>query len=124
MAGSCYFDLRPVLSNGQWIAGHYSEAGDIWLGGNGQSLSDIIRQINDFTSQYQELIIINLSHTLDTDNDYKDLSQTQWNALFTTLKGINNRRIVSNPGSTDFSNSRLGDFITDRASVFINYQAG
>jgi hypothetical protein len=119
MAGSRYFDLRPVLSNGQWVAGHYSQVGDIWLGGNGQSLADIIRQVNDFTTQYQELIIINLSHTLDTDNDYKDLSQAQWHALFTTLSGISNRHVASNSGSTDFSNARLGDFITDRASVFI-----
>jgi hypothetical protein len=119
MAGSRYFDLRPVLSNGQWVAGHYSQVGDIWLGGNGQPLADIIRQINDFTAQYQELIIINLSHTLDTDNKYKDLSQAQWNALFSTLKGINNRYTVPNPSTTDFSNKKLGDFITDRASVFI-----
>jgi hypothetical protein len=121
MAGSRFFDLRPVLSNGEWVAGHYSQVGDgdLWLGGNGQSIKDIIRQINDFTSQYQELIIINLSHTLDTDNKYADLTQTQWNALFTTLKGVNNRHIVPNPGTTDFSNTRLGDFITDRASVFI-----
>jgi hypothetical protein len=119
MHGSRYFDLRPVISNGQWVAGHYSEIADVWLGGNGQSISDIIKQVNDFTATYKELVIINLSHTLDTDHDYKDLSQTQWNQLFDTLKGINNRFIVSNPGKTDFTTKVLGDFITDRASVFI-----
>ena len=117
--GSRYFDLRPVISGGKWVAGHYSEIENVWLGGNGQSLADMIKQINDFTSAYRELIIINLSHTLDTDNDYKDLSQTQWNQLFNTLKGINNRFTVQNPGNTDYSNSKLGDFITDRASVFV-----
>lgn len=80
---------------------------------------DIIQQINNFTLQYQELIIINLSHTLDTDNKYRDLTQEQWNDLFDTLKSINNRYIVTNPSLTDFSNTVLGDFITDRASVFI-----
>lgn len=119
MAGSRYFDLRPVLSRGQWVAGHYSAVGEIWLGGNGQSLKDIIQQVNDFTAKYQELIIINISHTLDTDNQYQDLTQTQWDSLFTTLKGINNRHIANNPGNTDFSNHRLADFITDRAAVFI-----
>lgn len=123
MAGSRYFDLRPVLSKGQWVSGHYSalenDVQDIWVGGNGQAISDIIRQINDFTAKYQELIIINLSHTLDTDNQYKALSQAQWNALFDTLKGINNRYTVPNPGNTDFTSKVLGDFITDRASVFI-----
>jgi hypothetical protein len=85
MVGSRYFYLRPVLSDGQWVADHYSQVGSTWLCGNGQSLSDIIRQINDFTSRYQELIVINLSHTPDTDNAYKEFTQAQWNALFTTL---------------------------------------
>lgn len=123
MAGSRFFDLRPVLSNGQWVSGHYSalenDIEDIWLGGNGQTVASIIQQINDFTAKYQELVIINLSHTLDTDNKYKDLSQDQWNKLFDTLKGINNRYIVADPGNTDFTSKVLGDFITDRASVFI-----
>jgi hypothetical protein len=119
MAGSRFFDLRPVLSGGQWISGHYSEVGSIWLGGNGQSIASIIQQINDFTSKHQELVIINLSHTLDTDNDYRDLTQSQWNSLFDALKGLNNRYTVTNPGTLDFSNNKLGDFITDRASVFV-----
>jgi hypothetical protein len=123
MAGSRYFDLRPVLSGGQWVSGHYTvlrtDFGNFGLGGNGQSVADIIRQVNDFTSKYKELVIINLSHTLDTDNQYVDLSQDQWNKLFDTLKGINNRFTVTNPGNTDFSNKVLGDFITNRASVFI-----
>jgi uncharacterized coiled-coil protein SlyX len=123
MAGSRYFDLRPVLSNGKWVAGHYSglKVGedDVWVGGNGQALDDIIKQVNDFTAEFQELVIINLSHALDTDNDYKDLNQDQWNSLFDKLKGINNRYTVDNPGDTDFSNKVLGDFITDRASVFV-----
>ena len=122
IAGSRYFDLRPVISDGQWTSGHYSSLDGVWVGGNGQSVADMISQVNQFTAQYKELVIINLSHTLDTDNGYQDLSQDQWNQLFDTLKGINNRYTVSNPGNTDFSNNVLGDFITDRASVFIMAQ--
>lgn len=123
MSGSRYFDLRPVISSGQWVSGHYSALNidneNVWVGGNGQSIGEIVTQVNSFTSQYRELVIINLSHTLDTDNDYKDLTQDQWNSLFDTLKGINNRFTVLNPGNTDFSNNVLGDFIADHASVFI-----
>jgi len=121
MAGSRYFDLRPVISNGQWVSGHYSRLGDsdLWVGGNGQSIASIIQQINDFTSKHQELIILNLSHTLDTDNQFLDLTQAQWNSLFDTLKQLNNRFITAtNPGTTDFSTRKLSTFITDRASVF------
>jgi hypothetical protein len=119
MAGSRYFDLRPVISNGQWVSGHYSALGDLWVGGNGQLIAGIIRQVNNFTAKYRELIVINLSHTLDTDNDYKDLTQSQWNSLFDTLQAINNRYTVPSSGTTDFSSKVLGDFITDRASVFL-----
>lgn len=78
-----------------------------------------LTKVNRFTSQNKELIIINLSHTLDTDHDYKDLTQDQWNKLFDTLKGLKNRFTVSNPGKTDFSQKRLNEFIQDRAAVFI-----
>ncbi|KAF2687063.1 PLC-like phosphodiesterase [Lentithecium fluviatile CBS 122367] len=120
VAGSRYFDLRPVISAGKWVAGHYSELEGIgWLGGNGQSVEEIVKQVNDFTAKYKELVIINLSHTLDTDNDYKDLTQDQWNKLFNTLKGLNNRYTVTNPGKTDFSGKVLNEFIADRAAVFV-----
>lgn len=123
MAGSRYFDLRPVLTEGKWVAGYYSglKVGDddVWVGGNGQLLDDIIKQINDFTAEYQELVIINLSHTIDTDNDYSDLGQSQWDQLFNKLKGIQNRFTAEDPGETDYSTKVLGDFITDRASVFV-----
>jgi hypothetical protein len=110
--------LRPPTSSLWWTV-LKTEFGNFGLGGNGQSLADIIQQVNDFTSKYNELVIINLSHTLDTDNRYVDLTQAQWNELFDTLKGINDRFTVKNPGTTDFSNKVLGDFITNRASVFI-----
>jgi hypothetical protein len=124
MVGSRFFDLRPVISKGQWVAGHYSsvKAGnkDVWLGGNGQSIKEIIQQINDFTKEHKELVIINLSHTLDTDNKYKDLTQDQWNKLFDELKAINNRfTLPASTSTVDLTSKPLGDFITDRASVLI-----
>jgi hypothetical protein len=124
MAGSRFFDLRPVISNGKWVAGHYGsvKVGDeyVWLGGNGQSIKEIIQQINDFTKEHKELVIINLSHTLDTDNKYKDLTQDQWNKLFDELKAINNRfTLPASPSTIDLTSKPLGDFITDRASVLV-----
>jgi hypothetical protein len=127
MAGSRFFDLRPVISKGQWVAGHYSgvkfgdKVGDeVWLGGNGQSIKEIMQQINDFTKEHKELVIVNLSHTLDTDNEYKDLTQDQWNKLFDELKAINNRfTLPASPNTVDLTSKPLGDFITDRASVLI-----
>jgi hypothetical protein len=120
MAGSRFFDLRPVISKGQWVAGHYSSIEGVWLGGNGQSIREIMQQINDFTKEHKELVIINLSHTLDTDNKYKDLTQDQWNKLSDELKAINNRfTLPASTSTVDLTSKPLGDFITDRASVLI-----
>lgn len=46
--GSRFFDIRPVISDGVFVAGHYSEVGTstVWLGGNGQSIADVISQVN------------------------------------------------------------------------------
>ena len=44
--GSRYFDVRPVFVNGGFAAGHYSALKDLWVGGNGQSLADMVSQIN------------------------------------------------------------------------------
>lgn len=46
-AGARFFDIRPVISGGQFFTGHYSHNDPLgWLGGNGQSLAEIIDQIN------------------------------------------------------------------------------
>lgn len=114
MHGARYFDIRPVISSGQFKTGHYSglpdsfdiprpvkwaakladisfpEPGDD-LGANGQSISSIVQNINDFTAQNKELIILKLSHDLDTDTgrNYPHFSQEQWNNLFKEMSQIN-----------------------------------
>jgi hypothetical protein len=49
--GSRYFDLRPVLSNGKWVSGHYSEIENLgWVGGNGQPIEEMVSQINEYVA--------------------------------------------------------------------------
>lgn len=45
--GARYFDLRPVLSKGAFVSGHYSEFQGAWFGGNGQSFDGIVRAVNE-----------------------------------------------------------------------------
>ncbi len=45
-AGARFFDIRPILHKGQFYTGHYSEAAEFWFGGNGQSMAEVIEQIN------------------------------------------------------------------------------
>lgn len=93
--GARYFDIRPVITGGKFGTGHYSHVGDFtWQGGNGEYISQIIDGINKFTSDIdcRELIILNLSHTLNTDlgnNSYREFSTEEWiklNSEFSKLK--------------------------------------
>ncbi|KAF2141878.1 uncharacterized protein K452DRAFT_34954 [Aplosporella prunicola CBS 121167] len=112
-AGSRWFDIRPVISNGGFYTGHYSDTKVVgWQGANGQSLTDIINEINSFTEQYHELVILDISHSLDTDNDYKEFSQSQWNNLFDQLSKINDRLNTTGISTTeDLSQRTLSQFI-------------
>lgn len=93
--GSRYFDIRPVISGGQYTTGHYSEISQLnsWQGGNGQSIQSIINDVNSFTASNNELVVLYLSHDLDTDlgnSSYAAFTQAQWNSLLQMLQqGLN-----------------------------------
>ena len=118
-AGSRYFDIRPVISGGQYLTGHYSDIGsgstNTWQGGNGQSIQSIISDINTFTASNGELIILNLSADLDTDlgnGSYAPFTQVQWNTLLSILQsGISNLFVYNASGSSDLSTLPLNTYI-------------
>lgn len=87
--GIRYFDIRPIIGGGHFHTGHYSDTSVGWQGARGQSMQDVVSNINDFiSSSYKpyEPIILDLSHGYDTDNGYKDFTQSQWNDLFDFLQ--------------------------------------
>ena len=92
--GVRYFDIRPVIGNGgKYLTGHYSDKigkTNQRLGGNGISIVQMVKDLNRFTADHpQELIIINLSHTCNTDYNYNEFNKKEWEGLFDMLKGIN-----------------------------------
>lgn len=90
--GMRYIDVRPVISDGQYLTGHYSNTGGVlgWQGGNGQSIDDIVAQINAYTASNKELIIIDISHDLNTDvgRDYRSFTSGEYATLIQKLQGI------------------------------------
>ncbi|KAF2090633.1 PLC-like phosphodiesterase, partial [Saccharata proteae CBS 121410] len=121
MAGSRWFDIRPVVSGGDMYTGHYSNTNVVgWQGADGQSIADVISDINSFTAQYHELIILDVSHAYDTDNSYVDFSQDQWNTLFTQLAGLNNRLNTTDLSTTDDLTQRtLSQYIGNGAACVL-----
>ena len=123
-AGFRFFDIRPVISDGQFFTGHYDEiVGNFdlfstWQGGNGQSISKIIDQVNEFLDKHNELVIINLSHTLDTDNGYEPFGPDKQKRLFNRLLDLK-YRYVAPKDVDDLSTLKLGDLIKDGPAVLI-----
>ncbi|CZR51222.1 uncharacterized protein PAC_01097 [Phialocephala subalpina] len=120
--GARWFDLRPVIAGGQWATGHYSFTLNAWRGGNGQNIASVISQINDFTSNNQELIILDLTHGYNTDvfngDENNHLTQDNWDDLINVLLGIKHR-ITGLSSSVDLSTMLVSDFIKDGPAVLI-----
>jgi hypothetical protein len=119
--GARYFDIRPVISGGHYYTGHYGQVSQLnsWQGGNGQSIASIISDVNTYTAANAELIILNLSHDLNTDignSSYAPFTQDEWNALFTQLQGINHLYVSS---ATDLSVLPLNDFIGSKQAAVV-----
>ena len=110
--GSRYFDIRPVIASGVFKTGHYSDLDVIgFQGADGQAISEVISEINAFTSSNAELIVLNLSHDLNTDSGYGSLTQSDWNNLFQQLTGLNHLFVAPNPTSVDLTSLSLNTFI-------------
>ncbi|KAF4450564.1 PLC-like phosphodiesterase [Fusarium austroafricanum] len=98
------FDIRPTFANRpgtaefSWHCGHYTgEAADKigWQGGSCASIQEVVNQVNEFTKDNAELIILDISHTyaINISNPIsstsRDVNPDEWASLFSTLKGIN-----------------------------------
>lgn len=123
-AGARYFDIRPVLSGGSYYTGHYSQVsvpivGATWQGANGQSIPDIVQDVNTFTNANQELVVLYLSHDLETDEGYIPFNQDQWNGLFSQLAKLNHLFIAPNPTSVDLTMLTLNAFIGGQPAVVV-----
>jgi hypothetical protein len=122
--GSRYFDIRPVIHAGQFYTGHYTElsiAGrNTWQGANGQSMASVISDINAYTQDNPELVILYLSHDLDTDvgnSQYAAFSQAQWDSLLTQMQeNISHLKVVL---AGDISQLTLNEYIGNGQAAVI-----
>lgn len=115
--GARYFDLRPTISSGQFVSGHYSNTGNSiisWQGANGESFDDIIAQVNAYTEYHNELIILSTSHMLNTDvgeGNYRSLTSDEASSLLAKLSSSINHLYVAPDPNMDISLLSLNDFI-------------
>lgn len=117
------FDIRPAIWYGTYYTGHFgnTESPVGWQGGTGQSIGDMVDQVNRFTLTNPELIILHISHDLNTDQRYRGFSQEEWNGLFKLLDGLNHRYQADN-GNVDLSSIPLKRFIGEgKPAVIVRF---
>lgn len=123
MSGARYFDIRPVISAGKFLTGHYSHIADkSWQGANGQSIQSIIDDLNTFTQHNNELVVLNFSHSLNTDlgnNSYRAFNQDEWNKLFAELNSIDHLYVVNNNPDIDLTKETVSSFIQGKPAVIL-----
>ena len=116
--GARYFDIRPVIHNSKYHTGHYGKLAGEWQGADGGSIDDVIKDINKFTKDHKELIILDLSHDLNYDNSpASGFTQSEWTALYKKLNGIN--YLYKPNKSKKLKHLSLNDLIQKSASVII-----
>lgn len=120
--GVRYFDIRPVITAGKFSTGHYQFVDTIksWQGANGQTIQSIISDVNTFTANKKELVILGVSHSLNTDvgnKSYRSFNHNEWNRLLSQLSGLNNLFVTSR--NADLTKVKVRDFIGNKSSVVI-----
>ena len=124
--GARYFDIRPTISGGVYRTGHYSDTRHIllrWQGSNGQSIDDIISDINTFTSGHNELVILKIWQDLQTDNHYQAFSQAEMDGLLKKLSSINYLYINTNTPGLNLTEQTVNEYIgSNRPRVLITVE--
>jgi hypothetical protein len=117
-AGARYFDIRVVISGGAYATGHYSQIPVLgYQGATGESISSIIDDITTFFQTSNELVILDISHDMDTDDSYQAFCQDQWNTLLLQLQtGLSQYlwappTVVPQLANVDLSTYSISDFI-------------
>jgi hypothetical protein len=119
-SGVRYFDIRPVITNGQFVTGHYTPPIPVLgvQGANGQSLDSIIDDVNTYTAANPELVVLSLSHDLNRDAGDRWLTSNEWCDLLTHLRQRLNYRFPNSTG-VDLTALPLRDFIGSGPAVVV-----
>ncbi|RBR18149.1 uncharacterized protein FIESC28_06215 [Fusarium coffeatum] len=107
--GARYFDIRPQIYKGKWCTGHYTGK----VGARGENIADIIDGVNKFTKDNGELIIINFSHSLQSDvEEWREFNKEEWHNLMKELQKLNNLFIMNDKSkANNLSNVKVDEFI-------------
>jgi hypothetical protein len=119
--GARYFDLRAVISGGNYVTGHYSNITGSTQGANGQSIESIVNDINTFMDGTPDLVILMISHDFNTDlgqGNYRPFNQGEYNGLLSKLSALRYRYITAD--NVDLTQIPITSFVgKNKGSVLV-----
>lgn len=132
--GIRYFDIRPVRCENEYYCGHTDTVEIIgYQGALGQSIKDVIANINEFTSgDRRELIMLDISHCevaariVNTESKYESINYTtdDWKGLFKLLHNINNKLTIQDVAYTEMLTNNTLSFLLQNGSKVIIFISG
>src|SRR6202034_4086957 len=113
--GARMLDIQPTYHYGGWFCGHYAHTGAAfgwgeWKGGDGASIEKVIEDINLFTSQNSELVIVNISLVFNMDEGRK-CNDAERDQLLNLLSNLNYLYTARNPMDIRLDRMRLREYI-------------
>lgn len=112
--GTRRLDIRPYLTSpgpgkepGDWACGHFTgEAQDTigWQGANCLEIQEVVDDMNRFTQDNAELIIVDITHTScifiknPISSTRRDPNSDEWKSLLKVLTGIRNLFTIDRAG--------------------------
>lgn len=96
----------------------------LYIGEKCEKISSGVEDINNFTAAHKELVIVNLSHAMNTDvgaTSYRDLNHGGRDLLFQQFNRVHDRYIVtSTADAKNLTSKHLDEFIfPNKAAVII-----
>jgi hypothetical protein len=121
--GARHFDIRVVYRHGRFYTGHFSKFLGGNVGGTGVNIVDIVHDLNRFTSVFPgELIILDISHDMNIDRNFRHFTPLEWHRLYQVLDGLVDLWVPPSPNlPDDLSTLPLSFFVTpgSRSAIII-----
>ncbi|KAG8841886.1 hypothetical protein FRB91_004609 [Serendipita sp. 411] len=123
-AGARLFDIRPTLYQQTYATGHYSHAEILgWVGLSGQTMQEIVDQINAFLDVNHELVILRLWASQNINDSHRPFNQKEWDDLMALMAhpttGLRHLFVADNPTQVDLKTLPLQKYIGNGKSAVV-----
>ena len=114
--GIRWFDVRPMMApDRSWWCSHFGDTGVGWQGATGQKADEVIDDVNRFTQNHKELVVLRLTHVQHT-YDSQPADHDGQRFILQLFVSKLNHVWCDTTRNLDCLDSRLTDFLPDNSA--------